>query len=165
MSKKGVNSRSKGNRGEYAVRDILSKWWGVPFRRTPSSGAYGTIHQQGSLVGDVVCDDPAFPFVVEVKNQESWSMEHFLTADKSKVWKWWAQAVDQAMASDKIPLLVFTRNRQPLFCAFPSMEMPVPLNCLVLTYSKQPVPYDAAVAIMLLSELVERTTKEDWLGK
>ena len=106
-------SKQKGNRGEYKVRDGLTKWWGASFRRTPSSGAYSTIHASNKDAGDVMCDDPVFPFCVEVKNQEKWTMDQLLSPT-CKVWDWWVQAVEQS-PSDKTPLLCFTRNRQPIY--------------------------------------------------
>ncbi len=115
MAKKRFNSKAKGSRAEYAVRDAFSLWWQCEFRRTPGSGAWGTTHNQGSLVGDVVCDDPAFPYSIEIKNQEKWCLEHLLSTDKAKLLEWWTQTLVQAAASKKKPMLCFTRNRQPIF--------------------------------------------------
>jgi hypothetical protein len=70
------------------------------------------------FIGDLVCDDPAFPFCVEVKNNESWEMGQLLTSKSPPILKWWEQATVQATKSEKYPILVILKNRsQPLVVA------------------------------------------------
>lgn len=61
MPLRGINRRAKGNRGEYAVRDIL-RGFGYKANRMPMSGAIET------LKGDISSD---FPFFLEVKNTKT----------------------------------------------------------------------------------------------
>lgn len=109
-------SKDKGNRGEYAVRDLLEDWWGSDFAKTPKSGGFSTkkFRQDWNAEADVVTPDETFPFAVEVKWQEDWILDELLTAPKSKIWDWWEQAKGQS--TDKYTLLVFKRNRRPWFC-------------------------------------------------
>ena len=112
MAKKRKNSRAKGKRGERALLDPLTKWWGYKFHRTPSSGAWGTQHGRDDMAQDIVCDDPNFPFDIECKNAEGWHLEKLLTAPKNDIYQWWAQAASQC-APNKRPMLCFKRNRHP----------------------------------------------------
>jgi len=112
----GINSRDKGARGEGQVCTLLKKWWGSDFARTPSSGGFKTkkFREDWNAEGDIVTPDETFPFSVEVKWQEEWSLDQLLTAPKTKIWDWWEQAKRET-ASDKLPLLVFKKNRNPWF--------------------------------------------------
>lgn len=110
-----VHSKRKGNRAELHVAKKLEEWWGTPFVRTPGSGGFATVNKSVdlNLVGDVVTDDPTFPFSVEVKNAENWKLSQLLTSDKAPLWEYWEQTVEQASRETRIPLLVFTKNYQP----------------------------------------------------
>jgi len=112
----GINSRDKGARGEGQVCTLLKTWWGSDFARTPSSGGFKTkkFREDWNAEGDIVTPDETFPFSVEVKWQEEWSLDQLLTAPKTKIWDWWEQAKRET-ASDKLPLLVFKKNRNPWF--------------------------------------------------
>lgn len=110
--KKRVNGRKKGHNAERALVKQFETWWGSDFYRTPGSGSFATrgfSHQQMSLAGDIVTDDPRFPFCVESKKVEGWTLEQMLTSDKTKMHDWWAQTLKQCPAN-KIPMLVFTKN-------------------------------------------------------
>lgn len=110
-----TDSKDKGDRGEYAVRDILEDWWGSDFAKTPKSGGFSTkkFRKDWNAEADVVTPDETFPFAVEVKWQEKWVLDDLLTRPKSKIWEWWEQAKDQS--EDKLTLLVFKRNFKPWF--------------------------------------------------
>ena len=112
----GINSRDKGNRGERQVKDLLQKWWKSDFAKTPSSGGFKTkkFREEWNAEGDVVTPDPTFPFSVEVKWQEDWTLDQILTSPKTKVWDWWEQAKRET-SEEKHTLLVFKKNRQPWF--------------------------------------------------
>jgi len=117
MSKRaGINSRDKGARGEGQVCALLKTWWGSDFARTPSSGGFKTkkFREDWNAEGDIVTPDETFPFSVEVKWQEEWTLNQLLTAPNNKIWDWWEQAKRET-ASDKLPLLVFKKNRHPWF--------------------------------------------------
>lgn len=114
--KKPVDSKDKGDRGEYAVRDLLQEWWGTDFAKTPKSGGFSTkkFRRDWNAEADVVTPDESFPFAVEVKWREGWCFEQIITAPKTEIWEWWEQAKGQS--EDKLTLLVFKRNYKPWFC-------------------------------------------------
>lgn len=118
----GKKSRDKGQRGERAVAKLLSAWWGADFTRTPMSGGFHTkkFRDEWNASGDVVT--PAdFPFSVEVKWQEDWTLDQILTAPKCIIWEWWRQCASQC-PEGKTPLLVFKRNNWPWFCMMYEMD-------------------------------------------
>jgi hypothetical protein len=114
------NSRVKGNRGELDVAKVFSMWCGELVRRTPMSGGWSSA--KFGVTADLVCTKKAFPFHVEVKHREGWTLDDLVTGaredhDKSIV-QWWLQCLtscpaDSAQEYLKVPLLVFRRNRQP----------------------------------------------------
>ncbi len=107
---KKINARSKGSRGERELADTFSTWWGVKFNRTPSSGAYSTIHARGSgCAGDISCDDPQFPWCIECKRVESVDIAQLFNP-KALMYEWWTQACKSAALEKKVPLLVFRKN-------------------------------------------------------
>ena len=112
-----INSRDKGGRGEREAVKLLESWWGSEFSRTPGSGAFATITQRTDLnvSGDVSTPDPNFPFIVEVKWHEGWDLDQLIKSDKGKVWQWWKQAKEQAEDTNKYPLLLMKRNRNPWY--------------------------------------------------
>lgn len=110
----GRKSKSKGARFELETAKNLSKWWGHDFHRVPASGG---LHWKGSnnVVGDIVAPiEAGFPFVVECKNREEWTIENLFLNNK-EIKNWWAQVVGDAKESGKIPMLIFTRNRAKTF--------------------------------------------------
>ena len=114
--RKGINSRDKGARGEGQVCALLKDWWKSDFARTPSSGGFKTkkFREDWNAEGDIVTPDETFPFSVEVKWQEEWSLDQILTSPKTKFWDWWEQSKRET-AEGKLTLLVFKKNRQPFF--------------------------------------------------
>lgn len=108
------NSRTKGNRGELDVAKAFSDWCGELVRRTPMSGGWS--NARFGVTADLVCTKNAFPFHVEVKHREGWTLDDLVTGvrrdhDKSIV-QWWMQCTDSC-PNGKMPVLVFRRNRQP----------------------------------------------------
>jgi hypothetical protein len=70
-----------------------------------------TGHWKGK--GDILHrPDVQFPFAVEVKFVQGWSLDGLYSPDWI-VWKWWGQAKYQAVESDLLPLLLFRKNRYP----------------------------------------------------
>ena len=60
-----VDSRAKGARGEYLVRDMLRSATGLQFERVPASGALEY------LKGDLYVPHAKNKYCIEVKNYES----------------------------------------------------------------------------------------------
>jgi hypothetical protein len=111
-----INSRSKGARAERKLAKLFAVWWGADFARTPLSGGFSTkqFREDWNAAGDLVTPDPSFPFCVESKHVEGWHIEQLLTAPRSDIYRWWFQTT-QETPEGHLPLLVFTRNRQPYF--------------------------------------------------
>lgn len=113
-----VNSRRKGQTAERKLVKLFEAWWGSKFFRTPGSGAFATRGFMGldvsQMAGDLVTPDVTFPFCVESKKVEGWTLEQMLTSQKTKVHAWWEQATTES-PPNRIPLLVFTKNHAPLY--------------------------------------------------
>ena len=121
----GANPNSKGAKNENLVRDMMYKWWGplepkAKFVRTPRSGGW---HAGGDfdMAGDLMTTSKRFPFSVEVKARESWSLENFINGDRagSPVWGWWAQCIVDAEKTGRVPFLIFKKNRKPWLVMLP----------------------------------------------
>ena len=73
-----VDSRAKGARGEYLVRDMLREHVGYQFERVPSSGALEY------LKGDLYVPHEKNKYCIEVKNySESPLTDKIFTAPRS----------------------------------------------------------------------------------
>ena len=106
-----VDSRAKGARGEYLVRDMLREYTGHQFERVPSSGALEY------LKGDLYVPHAKNKFCIEVKNYESSPLsDKIFTAPKTNnLIKWWTKLGRQAEGANQEPLLFFKYNRSPVF--------------------------------------------------
>ena len=106
-----VDSRAKGARGEYLVRDMLREHTGHQFERVPSSGALDY------LKGDLYVPHAKNKFCIEVKNYESSPLsDKIFTAPKTNnLIKWWTKLIRQAESGNQEPLLFFKYNRSPVF--------------------------------------------------
>lgn len=106
-----VDSRAKGARGEYAVRDMLRAATGEQFERVPMSGALAY------LKGDLYVPNRHNRFCIEVKNYaESPLTDKIFTQEKSnKLSLWWAKLKTQAKGGNQDPLLFFKYDRSKVF--------------------------------------------------
>ena len=110
----GARSRNKGARAEREVCRLFQRALGGKWSRVPLSGGWAN-RSELHTCGDVITTLPDFPFTIEVKNAEGWHLEQLLTApDSCLIATWWRQACRQASEAGKKPLLIFTRNCQPL---------------------------------------------------
>ena len=110
-----VDSRAKGARGEYLVRDMLREATGFQFERVPSSGALEY------LKGDLYVPHEKNKYCIEVKNYaESPLSDKIFTASKTNnLIKWWTKLEKQADQGKQEPLLFFKYNRSPVFVCAP----------------------------------------------
>lgn len=108
-----VDSRAKGARGEYAVRDLLRLKTGLQFERVPLSGALEY------LKGDLYVPNEKNRFCIEVKNYaESALTDKLFTQEKTNnLVKWWLKIKNQAYNSKQEPLLFFKYDRSKIFVA------------------------------------------------
>ena len=106
-----VDSRAKGARGEYLVRDMLREATGLKFERVPASGALEY------LKGDIYVPNNKNIYCIEVKNYaDSPLTDKIFTATKTNnLIRWWKKVVQQAYNGDQKPLLFFKYNRSKVF--------------------------------------------------
>ncbi|MDP6719756.1 MAG: hypothetical protein QGF59_13935, partial [Pirellulaceae bacterium] len=122
-----MTSRGKGNAAEREVAKLVQQWWhklesGCRFVRTPLSGGWGgpSLRAEFRASGDLMTTAKQWPFGVEVKRREGWSMRNLRQAKASPVWKWWEQTQDAAAEMDAEPMLWFRKNRMPWYVMFRS---------------------------------------------
>ena len=90
-----TDSRAKGARGEYLVRDMLRRHTGLEFERIPSSGA---LHY---LKGDLYVPHKHNLFCIEVKNYKDSHFNDKVFTSKSNQWiKWWSKLCKQAQSGE-----------------------------------------------------------------
>lgn len=106
-----VDSRAKGARGEYLVRDMLRDSTQLQFERVPNSGALEY------LKGDLYVPHEKNRFCIEVKNYaESPLTDRIFTQEKTNnLIIWWKKLILQAAGGKQEPLLFFKYNRSPVF--------------------------------------------------
>ena len=111
------NSRTKGNSYELRIAKAFAQWSGEHIRRTPQSGGWS--NAKFGVSADLVCDNPKWPFSVEVKKREGWHLDDLITGirpdDSRSIEAWWKQTVDSCPKKGytTTPMLVFARNRGP----------------------------------------------------
>ena len=106
-----VDSRAKGARGEYLVRDMLREHTNLQFERVPNSGALEY------LKGDLYVPHEKNLYCIEVKNYaESPLSDKIFTQKKTNnLIKWWKKLIIQAEGGGQDTLLFFKYNRSPVF--------------------------------------------------
>jgi Holliday junction resolvase len=116
-----VDSRDKGARGEYLVRDLLREHTGLPFERVPASGALSY------LKGDLYVPNQNNRYCIEVKSyEESALTDKILTNKSNNLIRWWEKIVMQADNQNQEPLLFFKYNRSKVFVA--TQQKPTNVN-------------------------------------
>lgn len=92
-----ANSRNKGQAFERELAKELFLLTGIQFRRDLDQ-------YRSNDLGDLICDDPKFPFIIEAKRYAGGG---FLSA-------WWTQASKAALAASKHPAVIYRFDRQPI---------------------------------------------------
>ena len=95
------DSRTKGAAFEREVAKLLLLELGITFRRDLRQ-------YQTSGHGDLIPDDPAFPFELELKRYASGPI--------SGTDNWWKQVTTAANKTGKRPALIYKYDRQPIRC-------------------------------------------------
>ena len=131
-----VDSRAKGARGEYLVRDLLREHTNLQFERVPSSGALEY------LKGDLYVPHEKNKYCIEVKNYETSPLtDKIFTAPRTNnLIRWWKKVQEQAENGMQEPLLFFKYNRSPIFVVFEKIPKETTnkwisiewLNCFVM---------------------------------
>lgn len=99
----------KGTRAELKIRDMLRKYTGLEWQRTPQSGALGA---QYKMKGDLMVMGEGNLYTVECKHyKEDHLSSKILSNTTSPIFDWWEQAVRQAEQNNNEPLLIYKWDR------------------------------------------------------
>lgn len=118
---------NKGNDAEREVAALLQEWWRqlepvATFVRTPRSGGWLAGRDLFDARGDLMVKEaPRFPWCVEVKRRERWSLLFFEQGRRCPVWQWWGQACADARQAGKDPMLWVRQNRRPWIVVVPAL--------------------------------------------
>jgi Holliday junction resolvase len=122
-----VDSRVKGQRGEYLVRDLLREATGLKFERVPASGALSY------LKGDLYIPDAKNVYCIEVKNYESSPLSDKIFTNKTNyIVNWWEKLLKQSELKLQKPLLFFKYTRSKIFVI--TSEMPYNTNYMHISW-------------------------------
>jgi len=121
-----INVRDKGAVAERFIAKKLEEWWnivepGCKFMRSPGSGGWSTptIRSEFKAHGDIITTAHRFPFTIEVKRREQWTLKQVTNPRPSgPVWDWWIQAQKDARNANAIPIMIFRKNNElwRMFC-------------------------------------------------
>lgn len=123
-----VSANDKGARGENIVKAELIKQTGLPFERTPSSGALSI----KGLKGDLFIPNMQNLWTIEVKNYEADGFGSHCILGKGDFIRWWQQVVAAAKFNGNKPMLIYKWNRSTLYCAIPANVVTGVTNRIVL---------------------------------
>ena len=127
--KKG-GGKAKGSAFERYICKSLSDWIGadeVCFWRSAMSGGRATVLAKQGKKADLMSGDISAigsegawltnAYSVECKSYATFSFDHFFTntPSKSNLPGWWEQCQNDAKRSDKLPMLIFKKNRSPIY--------------------------------------------------
>lgn len=140
-------SHEKGRAAEREVARLCQEWWGrlepgCEFQRTPVSGGWATstVREHFRASGDLMTTAEKWPFTVEVKRRECWSMANLFDGKPSPAWTWWRQTVDQGREDGGVPMLWGRKNQnRPGQPAFPWFVM-LPVDYLIGLPGRLPAP-------------------------
>lgn len=99
-----VNGRNKGAGFEREVAKMLFDELGISFKRDLEQYRAGD-H------GDLIPDDDAFPFVLELKR--------YADGPVGGQAAWWGQVCKAAKRENKLPALLYKYDRNPIRCVLP----------------------------------------------
>lgn len=107
-----VDSRDKGKRAEYDVRDLLREKTELGWERVPGSGGFGAQH---GLKGDIylpISTNRRSLYCIEVKHYKDDTITSNLANNTvSTLEKWWDQTVRESGEMNSKPMLVFKKDR------------------------------------------------------
>lgn len=112
-----VDGSKKGRNAEREVAKMCHEWWSkvdrkCEFKRTPLSGGWSTetVREHFKAAGDIMTTSDKWPFTIEVKRREGWSLDNLFNGKKTPVWKWWLQSCKQADVEKGVPMLWLKKN-------------------------------------------------------
>lgn len=160
-----INVREKGKGYELKTAKLLSPWWGETFRRTPCSGALKWGTDQG-VAGDIVTPEGSlFPFSIECKHREGWSIEQLMKGS-AEIESWWSQCVTDSDRVGLKPLVIFHKNFSPNYAMIRTEDfMPIlsykerlPITTMIIN-----VVGKESRVIFILDEFIKFVSKDDIL--
>lgn len=138
-----VDSRDKGTRAEYAVRDLLRASTGLQWERVPGSGGLNAAH---GMKGDIYLSPSSghlSKFCIEVKHYKDEQFNSNMlkpTKSQSQMEKWLLQTEREAIQINSKPMLVFKKDRGEWFAAvpiddeiMPKLDNIVPFSTIMLS--------------------------------
>lgn len=142
----GSKQSQKGSRFEYKIRDLLTEKTGVKWDRVPLSGG-------GTMKGDLYCLTNHYYHCFECKSfKDTVIQENLLSAKSNNIFSWWQQCVREAKQMNRIPALVFKKDRgKPLILV--EEDLPA-LNSFKLNIDLGEEPINATIYLF-----------EEWLGE
>lgn len=157
-----ADSRDKGKRGEYQVRDLLTEKTGLEWARVPGSGGFGAHH---GLKGDVYLPTSTgkmSKFAIEVKwYKDEHLNSNILKNSSSQLDKWLDQAYREAEQMNSNPMLIFKKDRGNWLVALDTkdiQDIKLPETHLFYGHSGR------SVVILDFKELLKAVSTE-WLVK
>ena len=111
--KKG-GGRSKGKAFERLIAKKFKEAFGHEFAPTPASGGLRWKDVKNTR-GDIVTDWEEWPYNIECKKCEDWTFDTLPITDKNPLSLWWKQCCDDAEVVEKEPVLIFSKNRRPIY--------------------------------------------------
>lgn len=109
-------SKDKGTRAENTARDILRKYTGLQWERTPLSGALDPKH---GIKADLYVPNKNNRYCIEVKHYaDDHLTSKILTSKNPQLIEWWEQTLRESKQVSKLPLLIFKFDRSKLFVAY-----------------------------------------------
>lgn len=155
----GVDSRAKGQRAEYAVRDLLREATKLDWDRVPGSGGFGASH---GLKGDIYLPTPTgkiSAFTIEVKHYKDDVLNsNIFNTTVSQLEKFWEQTVRESQQMNSKPMLVFKKDRGKWLVALNAEDLPLEYKIPEpnLAFNKN----DMNVVVFLFESLLNTTTTE-----
>lgn len=154
----GIDSRAKGARAEYGVRDALREYTGLAWDRVPGSGGFGASH---GLKGDIYLPTPTgkiSAFTIEVKHyKDDVISSNLFNVTVSQLEKFWEQTVRESQQMNAKPMLVFKKDRGKWLVALNEEDLPEAFVPKVrLHFDKE----ETNIVIFLFEELLKNTNQE-----
>ena len=113
-----TNSRAKGANFEREIAANLEAELGFKFKRELNQ------YREKNL-GDLICDDPAFPWSIECKRYAKGGFQN----------KWWEQAKSAANFARKMPCVIYRFDRDSTRVAIPLSALWVCENSRIIDVS------------------------------
>ena len=168
----GAQSKRKGDAFENQVCRALTQWVtgerptylkDCVFRRRSTSIMPSEGHWHGA--GDIL-HRPQYdwwPFAIEAKSRAEWkSLDGMFGQKQWPVWKYWETANVHAERSGKLPMLIFTRPRQPVLVMLETDTAMDVVGQSIHDEFDGPIMDamngEASVSILLLEDLIKTTT-------